>query len=172
LATRPEPNLAQDWPAEPGTYLLWLTLAQPLMLTVGRLGQFDLAPGHYAYVGSAHGPGGLRARVGRHLRKEKRLHWHADYLAAVLSIRYIHAVSTPQKLECAWTRQLLVLPGASVPIYGFGNADCRDGCPAHLVRLPDDYDFPKLTEILHTCSGKVGLTLRDSHRLSTIDHHA
>ena len=35
----------------------------------------------------------------------------------------------------ALVRALLVLPGASVPVPGFGSSDCR-ACPAHLVMLP------------------------------------
>lgn len=42
-----------------------------------------LAPGLYLYVGSAYGPGGLRARLRRHLEGvRKRLKWHIDYLLA------------------------------------------------------------------------------------------
>jgi len=148
LPTQPGPILAEDWPTEPGSYVLFLTLAEPLTLAVGRLGRFALALGHYAYVGSAHGPGGLRVRLSRHLRAEKRPHWHVDYLTAALPIRHIHAVADPRKLECAWTRQLLALPGASTPIPGFGNGDCRERCPAHLVRLPEDCDVVRLAETL------------------------
>ena len=136
--------------AQPGTYVLILSLAVPLALTVGRLGTFTLAPGRYAYVGSAHGPGGLRARVNRHLRQEKRLHWHIDYLTAALPIQHVYAVASAQKLECAWVRRLLALPGASVPIPGFGSSDCHEGCPAHLVRLPDDYGLEQLENALET----------------------
>ena len=36
-------------------------------------------------------------------------------------------------------RDLLELPGASVPVPGFGSSDCR-ACPAHLVALPAGFD--------------------------------
>jgi hypothetical protein len=53
-------------PAEPGTYALLLTATAPLEVVVGRLGACRLPAGHYVYVGSAHGPGGLAARLTHH----------------------------------------------------------------------------------------------------------
>ena len=129
---------ADAWPSGPGTYILFFV--PQTAIAVGKLGSLQLAPGYYAYVGSAHGPGGLNARLRRHLRRDKRTHWHIDYLTTVLPIRHVYAVESEQKLECAWVRYLLALPGARAPILGFGNGDCREGCPAHLLRLPDGYD--------------------------------
>lgn len=54
--------------AEPGTYALLLKLDKQERITVGKLGTFDLPAGYYLYVGSALGPGGLRARLTRHRR--------------------------------------------------------------------------------------------------------
>ncbi len=51
-----------------------------------------LKPGFYIYVGSACGPGGLRARISRHLcGKRKRLHWHID---RILSSPYVQPLAT------------------------------------------------------------------------------
>lgn len=45
------------------------------------LERWGLGPGLYAYVGSAWGPGGLFARVRRHLTKGfSKPRWHVDYL--------------------------------------------------------------------------------------------
>jgi len=60
-----------------------------LRLRIGKLGIHNLPHGYYVYVGSA--LGGLASRLRRHLRSEKRLHWHIDYLlrqAAVAQIWY------------------------------------------------------------------------------------
>ena len=51
-----------------GTYALLLKLPKQGQLQVGALGTFAFQAGWYVYVGSAFGPGGLAARVGRHLR--------------------------------------------------------------------------------------------------------
>ncbi len=121
----------------PGAYLLFVDLAAPLVLDIPRLGEPTLATGRYAYGGSAHGPGGLRARIGRHLRRDKAQHWHVDRLTAAGRVVQVRAV--PGGRECDLVRDLLELPGASVPVPGFGSSDCR-ACPAHLVALPTGFD--------------------------------
>jgi Uri superfamily endonuclease len=144
-----------DLPAAPGAYVLLLTVKAPVVLNMPRFGQLALAAGQYAYVGSAHGPGGLRARVGRHLRSEKPLHWHIDYLTAALPAMQVVTVVVTDgaRLECSWVKLLLGLNGASAPAPGFGSSDCRNGCPAHLVRLPDSLKPAELEEILVVGSG-------------------
>ena len=124
-------------PPDPGAYLLLIELAAPLALGIPRLGAAILPPGRYAYGGSAYGPGGLRARIGRHLRRDKPLRWHVDRLTAAGRVVGVRAV--PGGRECALVRDVLELPGASVPIPGFGSSDCR-ACPAHLVRLPAGFE--------------------------------
>jgi Uri superfamily endonuclease len=135
-------------PAAQGTYALMLRANAPTVLSMPRLGDVTLAAGLYAYVGSAYGPGGLRARVGRHLRAEKPIHWHVDYLTAVLPVVHVIAAESSTRLECAWVKKLTDLHGASVPVPGFGSSDCRARCPAHLVRLPDGLKLAELEEIL------------------------
>jgi len=124
-------------PSEPGAYLLFVDLGAPLALDIPRLGPATLAPGRYAYCGSAHGPGGLRARIGRHLRRDKAQHWHVDRLTAAGRVAGLRAV--PGGRECDLLRDLLAHPGVSVPLPGFGSSDCR-ACPAHLVALPAGFD--------------------------------
>ena len=57
----------KELPAMSGTYALLLRLDAAVQLAVGRLGDFTFPEGDYVYVGSARGPGGLRARVRRHI---------------------------------------------------------------------------------------------------------
>ncbi len=118
---------------EPGAYVLSIELAAPLALDIPRLGAATLAPGRYANSGSAHGPGGLRARIGRHLRRDKVPHWHVDRLTGAGRVTGVRAV--PGGQECDLLRDLLAVPGVSVPVPGFGSSDCR-ACQAHLVALP------------------------------------
>lgn len=123
-------------PARPGTYVLILRLDAPTRVAAGRLGAFDLSAGLYAYVGSAHGPGGLRARLERHLRRAKPQHWHIDALTAVAEPVAIWTRSAPDRLECVWARALAALPGVTLPVAGFGASDCA--CPAHLLAFPGE----------------------------------
>ena len=118
---------------DPGAYLLSIELAAPLALGIPRFGAATLAPGRYVYCGSAYGPGGLRARVGRHLRRDKTLHWHIDRLTAAGRVAGVRVI--PGGRECDLLRDLLARPGVSVPVPGFGSSDCR-ACPAHLVMVP------------------------------------
>ena len=74
-------------PSLPGTYALVLSASACQKFAVGRLGTLTVEPGFYLYVGSAFGPGGLAARVGRHCRREKTCRWHVDYLRAVTHTR-------------------------------------------------------------------------------------
>lgn len=137
-----------ELPAASGTYALLLTADAPTTLSVGRLGIVSFPPGLYAYLGSAHGPGGLKARIGRHLRAGKPLHWHIDYLTAALRVTHVLAATSEGAQECDWVRRLLEMKGASVPASGFGNTDCRSHCPAHLVLLPKDTDIARLESLL------------------------
>ncbi|MDW8289131.1 MAG: GIY-YIG nuclease family protein [Armatimonadota bacterium] len=118
-------------PNVPGAYQLVLYLPQEVFLRVGALGSFLFPVGRYVYTGSA--LGGLRARVVRHLRLQKRLRWHMDYLLQHAHVEDIRLFPTQERIECALNRQLLSLPDARVVARGFGSSDCH--CPAHLVYL-------------------------------------
>ena len=127
-----------------------------MIIDVGRLGRVQFPAGWYAYAGSARGPGGLAARISRHLRSSKPLHWHVDYLRVYARpIAAWYAVEA-RKRECAWAQALSGLPGASTPASHFGASDCR--CPTHLIHFatpPDVGAFsravgePVLEETLH-----------------------
>lgn len=116
-----------------GTYVLCLRASTEGQVTVGRLGRCRMPAGSYLYVGSAFGPGGLRARVGRHVRRTGRRHWHIDYLRPLLAVREVWYASDDGRWECEWAAGLRALPGAEIPVRGFGASDC--GCPTHLVRF-------------------------------------
>lgn len=123
--------MASAPPPLPGTYALLVKLPDGLRVKVrGRT--HLLAPGTYVYVGSALGPGGLRARLVRHFSRSKRLRWHIDQVTcAVTPMLAVYAVSS-EKLECALVSELL-RRGFRAPVRGFGSSDCSQGCPAHLL---------------------------------------
>jgi len=121
--------------SHPGTYALLLAWPRAAAVTVGRLGEHRFPPGSYVYVGSALGPGGLRARVRRHLGSARRLHWHIDYLRPHTTIREIWLIHDTERRECEWAARLSALAGARVPVPGFGASDCD--CVAHLVHFAE-----------------------------------
>jgi len=118
-----------------GLYVLVMRLREEQVIRVGKLGVFGFPPGCYLYVGSAHGPGGLRARIERHRKRAgkpaDRYHWHIDYLLPFVSLE--EAWTLPGlKDECALARRLASVPGAQRVVPGFGASDC--GCEGHLIR--------------------------------------
>lgn len=117
-----------------GVYLLIARLDRPAQIQIGALGIFDFSTGWYIYAGSAMGAGGLRARLTRHRRAEKRLHWHIDYLLTMSTLEATWHVASSEKLECAWAAAIARLPGAQIPVSGFGSSDCA--CPSHLIYHP------------------------------------
>jgi Uri superfamily endonuclease len=137
-----------DLQARPGTYVLWLRLDTGLRVPVGGLGPVEFSAGHYAYVGSAFGPGGIAARLGRHLRSSKKnQRWHVDYLRAVARPRAAWVSYDATRHEHRWAVSLAAVAGAQVPVAGFGSSDCR--CPSHLLwfRRP-----PSLQTFRATCA--------------------
>lgn len=70
----------QSLSVERGAYALVIDLARPLALEISRYAGSVLPAGRYVYCGSAYGPGGIRARVSRHCRTDKKLRWHVDHL--------------------------------------------------------------------------------------------
>ncbi len=117
-------------PGEPGYYALIIMLRRELEITTRGGKRFHLKPGLYVYIGSARGPGGIRARVARHLRRDKRLFWHIDYVTSSPEAEIIGVVSmrgAERDMESLLSRRLAEL---LEPIHGFGSTDKRD--PAHL----------------------------------------
>jgi Uri superfamily endonuclease len=144
-------------PTEPGAYLLIIETSDPVPLKIRTLATAALPAGRYAYAGSACGPGGIRARVLRHLKADKKRHWHIDHLTAV--VPPFEVIAFPGRNEC----DILARPGASIPVLGFGSSDCRD-CPAHLVQLVGLGDF---TDFLRHWTAATGASaVRADSRLS------
>ena len=109
----------------PGVYILIISLKKEHTIKVGRRRTIPFASGYYFYVGSA--LGGLEARVTRHLAKEKRHHWHIDYLLDASKIIGFLAIPTTRRIECLVAKSLSEgLEG----INGFGSSDCN--CRSHL----------------------------------------
>lgn len=110
------------------TYQLQIILSAPCSIRVGRLGTFDFPAGRYAYTGSARR--NLEARIARHLRADKKLRWHIDYLLASPQTS-VTGVARFAAAECAVNQHT---EGATL-VPGFGASDCRAGCGSHLKFL-------------------------------------
>lgn len=113
-----------------GTYVLVAKASLRRQIQIGKRGVLQLQPGWYVYVGSAFGPGGLAARVGRHLRSNKTQRWHIDYLREHVEIVEVWFSESQQRLEHAWASYFLSQERFSIPQQGFGASDCQ--CATHL----------------------------------------
>ncbi len=134
-------------PRERGAYLIGLTLSVKRDISIGRLGRFVFYPGVYCYIGSAFGPGGLLARVGRHQRTNSSKHWHFDYLKTCTQIDHIWY--TFNSIEHQWANLLIGDPNLTVPVPGFGASDCS--CRSHLFYLSSG----ELLSTIKRVSGKL-----------------
>ena len=129
-----------------GVYILEIFLPEDKRIKVGSPGFIDFRKGHYAYTGSA--MGGIEQRVGRHLRKNKKLHWHIDYLLGKAEIKKVFIMETNIKSdECGAAAKLEKSGG--VPVDGFGCSDCS--CESHLFHFSKSFNLPdsnyRLTDI-------------------------
>lgn len=114
----------------PGTYVLVCYARKAKLVRAGRMGRLAVGRGYYFYVGSALGPGGLRARLAHHMRPALKPHWHIDYLRTVAALRQIWFCYGEERREHFWASVLHNVPGGAVPFPGFGSSDC--GCESHL----------------------------------------
>ncbi len=108
-----------------GSYLIIIKLEDNTKLKVGKLGKIDFKKGYYVYVGSA--MNGLEKRIQRHLRTQKKIHWHIDYFLSQVKIINVFFKLSNNKQECKIAKSL----GENLSaISGFGCSDCK--CKAHL----------------------------------------
>ena len=114
-----------------GAYCLALHLPRRVQLSLPRFGTHTFRPGWYLYFGSAYGPGGLKARLARHLRREKAAHWHVDHLT--VKADRLECLAFPGGDECSLRARFEAALGLSVPLAGFGSSDCRK-CSSHLLQ--------------------------------------
>ena len=110
------------------TYQLLIELSATTELRIGQLGTFTFPSGQYVYTGSA--KNNIDARIQRHLRRDKKLHWHIDYL---LNAAEANIVSVKRTALSECTANLTVK--GEIVVNRFGASDCRSGCGSHLKRI-------------------------------------
>ena len=114
-----------------GSYILLIQLSEQHTINIGNLGTIHFLSGYYAYVGSA--MKGFKSRLSHHVKVNKKVHWHIDYLLSEASIREIILCETRERAECI-IAQALGQQFDSIP--RFGSSDCR--CKSHLFFAADE----------------------------------
>jgi sugar fermentation stimulation protein A len=119
-------------------------LAKETAITAGRLPGSVFQAGYFVYVGSA--MTGLSSRLARHRRKNKKMHWHIDYLTAEASDVLPLPIRSSKREECEIAGALSSLRQSGQR--GFGSSDCD--CATHLFYSPtnplESEDFHQLLQ--------------------------
>lgn len=114
-----------------GIYQLLVCLNRGRRLTVGGLGHRMFNKGWYIYTGSAQK--NFFHRLLRHHRKDKKYHWHIDYLLGIGEIVAYDYLPYRDGLECDTHQHTLAEFSGGIEITGFGCSDCR--CSSHLIYI-------------------------------------
>ena len=117
-----------------GAYVLLIELGRDRVIRVGALGEIRFPKGKYVYVGSA--MSGIEPRVARHVRREKKEHWHVDRLTTKGKVVGAWLVPSGRDIECALNHFVASLTGTRVIAPGFGSSDCS--CASHLHLVDED----------------------------------
>lgn len=112
-----------------GSYILIIENTEDREIGVGKLGIINFRQGFYAYVGSA--MGGIEARIKRHLRDDKKLFWHIDYLLSEMVVVGVIFAELMERYECRLAKRL---SSSFDNVASFGSSDCR--CRSHLFYSP------------------------------------
>jgi len=108
----------------PGTYVLILKVSDNILLR-----HWKIKKGFFAYVGSA--KNGLSKRLSRHLKKEKKLFWHIDYLLDEKEVEIYKIYVSKREIEKVVAKFFERLYN---PILGFGNGDNKS-VKGHLFKI-------------------------------------
>ena len=119
---------ADGAPALPGAYAMAIELTDKAAVSLSGRSPIALPAGRYLYCGSAKGPGRLKARLSRHMRRGKSVRWHVDQLTERGLV--IGSWIFPGGDECEGVQMCSYLP---MPIAGFGSSDCAT-CRSHLLQ--------------------------------------
>ncbi|ASJ12912.1 GIY-YIG nuclease family protein [Thermococcus thioreducens] len=115
-----------------GAYFLVIHLPEEREITTkGR--RFVLRKGYYVYVGSA--MNSLEKRVARHFRKDKKLHWHIDFLLRDAELLRAYMIPSGKRLEEKLSAEVSRHGEA---VKGFGASDV--GVETNLYRFEEEPD--------------------------------
>lgn len=111
-----------------GTYCLLIHQKANKKIVIGQKGKLSFDKGYYVYIGSA--MNSLEGRIQRHLSKDKKLHWHVDYLLdnPQSLINEVYFSDDGVKHECELAKSIAE---NGKEVQGFGCSDCK--CNSHLI---------------------------------------
>ena len=123
-------------------YLLVIYNPGEKIIRVGSLGLIRFHAGCYVYIGS--GGRNVYKRVSRHFHRDKRLHWHIDYLTKMIPPMEAYLVKdkiSEEELSMVMARKYRY-------IKGFGSSDKRS--ISHLFYIGPICDIDTLIKYLNS----------------------
>ncbi|MCD8501033.1 MAG: GIY-YIG nuclease family protein [Bacillaceae bacterium] len=111
-------------------YAIYLSVESTTRIEVGKLGRFTFPAGTYIYIGSA--KRNIKARISRHLKKEKKQRWHFDYLRPYGEVVKVETFDDTIS-ECKLYEMKMIEVNGRVMAKKFGSSDCK--CLSHLVYI-------------------------------------
>jgi Uri superfamily endonuclease len=108
-----------------GSYILLIDVKKDINIDIGKLGKLQFKKGFYVYVGSA--LNNLESRINRHLKSDKKTHWHIDYMLKFADIIDVFFKENSRKEECSLSYEFKKRLHF---IKDFGCSDCK--CKSHL----------------------------------------
>ncbi len=114
-----------------GIYHIIFEVESEFAIKIGAAGEYFFIKGFYVYTGTAQRA--LLARLERHIKKDKKVRWHIDYLSSHSAVSFRAAYyyeGEPAGNECRRNRK--IINNADFYMPHFGSSDCRL-CPSHLA---------------------------------------
>ncbi|MHA1909971.1 MAG: GIY-YIG nuclease family protein [Candidatus Thorarchaeota archaeon] len=141
-----------------GVYALVVNLPDQFNGQVGALSSVTLDSGYWVYLGSARGTTStsLEHRIRRHFSKEKKIHWHIDYLLTDNAhVERAIWATCEIDIECLLAEAIKERDDFERGPIGFGASDCRGECGSHLFAFTGS---GKLEVVLISTFKQLGLT--------------
>ena len=127
-----------------GIYVLEIQLSKKLCLKIRKFRNISFGEGFYYYLGSAQK--NLPQRIARHIRKNKKLHWHIDHLTYTDSAEVKNIIVFPaaeKSFEDRLALEFLEDKTFKPAVKGFGNSDSKNSF-THLFRSVNDSAYNHL----------------------------
>jgi len=124
---------------------LIISVSKDFEIIVGCLGKVLFKKGNYIYIGSSKGC--LEARLRRHLKRNKKIYWHIDYLLNNKKAQISRIWVIQKSIECKTADVFNEQPISEIVKKGFGSSDCK--CLTHLFYINDKEKAEKILEKMH-----------------------
>jgi len=108
-----------------GNYCLIISIKEDSNIKIGAKGKIFFQKGYYVYVGSA--LNSLTKRIERHISKNKKKHWHIDYLLLNKNTQLDEVIYTYsiEKIECTISAEINKKSDEYIELFGCSDCNCR-----------------------------------------------